>query len=100
MFLYIPCIYPNHYNCNCPYNIKDVNTCAYIEKQNYNSLILRKEDDALIEQMYTTKDKTLALLNINSPITSIRLVAKFILGLNHCVFKHPTDRSNYLNLKD
>jgi hypothetical protein len=95
----IPCVYPNYhchfkslrYKSNIPY-------CSYCSI--FNSKYATKEHENIMQTIYTTKNKSLALLNIKSPIHAIRLVANFILGLNHCVFKHPTDRSNYLNLKD
>jgi hypothetical protein len=46
-----------------------------------------EEHENIIQSMYTTQSKSLALLNINSPIISVRLVAKFILGLNCCPFQ-------------
>jgi len=89
MFLYIPCIYTDYYNCNCFYNIKDGNTCAYIS---IAALLLHPDSQTfyttfpIIEELYTTKSKSLALLNIKSPITSVRIAANFILGFNHCPF--------------
>jgi hypothetical protein len=83
MIFYIHCIFPINRYCNCPYKNLNDNLCAYIEKQNYNSLLLRKEDDDLIEQMYTTKDKTLALLNIKSNRLAVSIIAKSILNIDH-----------------
>jgi hypothetical protein len=80
MFLYIPCIYPDHFYCNCPYNIKDVNTCAYIST---TALLLHPDRQTFIENLYTTKSKSLALLNLKHSSNLISIISKFILNIEY-----------------
>lgn len=80
MIFYISCIFPINYNCNCLYKNLNDNLCAYLEEPTCR---LRKDDDDLIEQLYTTKDKSLALLNIKSNIIAVSIIAKSILNIDY-----------------